>query len=158
MAVQPIPTGQEAAIPYIAVKDANAAIDFYRRAFGAKELMRLAMPGGLVGHAEIKIGAARIMLADEYPDYEFLSPPTVGGTPVMIHIYVEDVDRFVKKALAEGLKELRPLETHFYGDRGGKYQDPFGHIWIFSTHVEDVPQDEVERRAAQMFGGGETTQ
>ncbi len=154
MTVKPIPPEQDAAIPYLCVKDANAAIDFYQRAFGAKELMRIGMPGGAVGHAELTIGNAHIMLADEFPDFGFVSPPTVGGSPVTIHVYVADVDSFIKHALAAGLKELRPLETHFHGDRGGKYEDPFGHTWFFSTHVEDVAPDEIARRAAQMFGAG----
>lgn len=153
MAVQPIPKDQDAAIPYLAVQGGAQAIEFYQRAFGAKELSRVNMPGGGIGHAELVIGNARFMLADEFPDFNFLAPPSVGGTPVTIHVYVEDVDRFAKHAVREGLKELKAIETHFYGDRGGKYQDPFGHIWSFSTHVEDVSNEEIERRAAEMFGG-----
>ena len=154
MAVQPIPQDQDAAIPYLAIQGAGNAIEFYKRAFGARELSRVSMPGGAVGHAEMVIGNARFMIADEFPDFGFLAPPSIGGTPVTIHVYLEDVDSFAKHAIAEGLKELRGIETHFYGDRGGKYQDPFGHIWSFSTHVEDVSNEEIERRAANMFGGG----
>jgi PhnB protein len=154
MAVQPIPAGQDAAIPYICVNDGNAAMAFYKQAFGAKELCRIGMPGGAIGHAELSIGNARIMLADEFPDMGFLGPKTIGGSPVTIHVYVPDVDNFIKTALAAGLKELRPLEDHFHGDRGGKYEDPFGHLWFFSTHIEDVSPEEIERRAAAMFGGG----
>jgi PhnB protein len=153
MAVSPIPKDQDAAIPYLCIQNAASAIEFYQRAFGAKELMRIGMPGGTIGHAEMTIGNARIMIADEFPDYGFLAPPTVGGSPVTIHVYVEDIDSFAKKAVSEGLIELSPVQTQFYGDRSGKFRDPFGHIWSFATHVEDVPNDEVERRAAQMFGG-----
>lgn len=153
MAVQVIPDGQDAAIPYLCVQNAAQAIDFYRRAFGAKELMRVGMPGGSVGHAEMTIGNARFMLADEFPDFGFLAPPSIGGSPVTIHVYVPDVDGFTKQAIAEGLTVLSAVQTQFYGDRSGKFQDPFGHIWSFATHVEDVSNEEIERRAAQKFGG-----
>lgn len=152
MAVQPIPPGQDAAIPYFAVRDANAAIDFYQRAFAAQVLTRVGMPNGRIGHAELAIGNARFMLADEFPDMGFLSPESIGGTPVTIHVYVPDVDSFIQTALAAGLKELRGLQNQFYGDRSGSFKDPFGHIWNFATHIEDVPSDEIERRAAAMFG------
>lgn len=153
MAVQPIPKDQDAAIPYLAIQGAAKALEFYQRAFGAEELMRISMPGGAIGHAELTIGNARIMVADEFPDFGFLAPPSIGGSPVTIHVYVADVDSFAAKAVAEGLTVLSEVKTQFYGDRSGKFQDPFGHIWSFATHVEDVPNDEVERRAAQMFGG-----
>lgn len=154
MAVQPIPAGQEACIPYLAIKGAAKAIEFYTRAFGAVELSRVSMPGDMIGHAELKIGDARIMIADEFPDYGFLGPESIGGSPVTLHVYVENVDAFVERAAAQGLKVLQPVKTQFYGDRSGKFQDPFGHVWSFATHLEDVSNEEIEKRAAAMFGGG----
>jgi PhnB protein len=145
--VQPIPKGYEGATPYLIIKGAAKALDFYKKGFGAIEEMRVAGPGGTVGHAEIKIGGARIMLADEFPEMGAKSPQTIGGTPVSIMIYVNDVDSFIKQALAAGAKMLHPVENKFYGDRSGSLEDPFGHHWHFSTHVEDVPLDEMAKRA-----------
>jgi PhnB protein len=125
MAVKAIPEGYEGITPYLVCKNADAAIDFYTRAFGATELFRIGEPG-MIGHAELKLGNAIIMLADEFPDLDALSPETVGGTPVTLMVYVEDVDAFVEKAVAEGLKVLRPIEDQFYGDRSGQFTDPFG--------------------------------
>lgn len=152
--VKPIPDGYEGATPYLCIQGAAGAIDFYRKAFGATEVMRMADPSGKVGHAEIKIGAARIMLADEFPEMGVVSPKTLGGSPVTIHLYVEDVDAIARQARAAGIKVLRPLEDQFYGDRGGKFEDPFGHQWYLSTHKEDVTPEELNRRAAAMFGKG----
>lgn len=139
------------AVPYLVVGDGTGAIDFYLRAFGAKELMRFEHEGR-VGHAELSIGGARFMLCDEFPEHEALSPRSIGGTPVMIHLYVEDVDAFASRARAEGLKELAPVATQFYGDRSGRFEDPFGHRWHIATHVEDVPLEEIRRRAAALHG------
>ena len=150
--VRPIPEGYGAATPYICVKGAAAAIKFYERAFGAKEQMRLATPDGTIGHAEIKIGSAPIMLADEFPGMGVLSPQTLGGSPVTIHLYVEDVDAMAARFVAAGGKVIRPVEDQFYGDRGGKLEDPFGHHWWLATHKEDVSPDEMRRRAAALFG------
>ncbi len=133
-------------------KNAEAAIDFYTRAFGAVELFRIGSPG-MVGHAEMKIGNAIIMLADEHPEMGAVSPETVGGTPVQLLVYVEDVDSFTATAVAEGLTVLRPVEDQFYGDRSGQFKDPFGHVWSFATHVEDVSPEEMNNRAAAMYGG-----
>ena len=145
--VKPIPEGYEGATPYLIVKGAANAIEFYKKAFGATEIMRIPAPGGKVGHAEIKIGNAIIMLADEFPEMNHRSPQSLGGTPVSILVYVQDVDAFVKRAVAAGAKVVMPVETKFYGDRSGSLEDPFGHHWHFATHVEDVPPDEMAKRA-----------
>jgi PhnB protein len=145
--VNPIPVGYEGATPYLIIKDAARALEFYKKAFGATEIMRIPTPEGKVGHAEIKIGAAIVMLADEFPDMNCKSPQSFGGTPVSIMVYVKDVDRFVKQAISGGGKVLRPVENKFYGDRAGSLEDPFGHQWHFATHVEDVPPDELPKRA-----------
>jgi PhnB protein len=145
--VQPIPKGYEGATPYLIIQGAANALEFYKKAFGATECMRMPAPGGKVGHAEIKIGNAIIMLADEFPEMNHKSPQSLGGTPVSIMIYVEDVDPFVKRAIAAGAKVLQAVENKFYGDRSGTLEDPFGHQWHFATHVEDVPPDEMPKRA-----------
>lgn len=150
--VKAIPEGYEGVTPYLICRNAEAAIDFYTRAFGAVELFRIGSPG-MVGHAEMKIGNAIIMLADEHPDIGAVSPETVGGTPVQLLVYVEDVDAFTATAVTEGLTVLRPVEDQFYGDRSGQFKDPFGHVWSFATHVEDVSPDEMNTRAAAMYGG-----
>ena len=143
-----IPEGFQSVTPYLCAKDAARAIEFYRQAFGATEVMRLAEPSGRIGHAEIKIGNAMIMLADEYPEVGHRSPQTLGGSPVSIHLYVEDVDALAKRAVAAGATLLRPVEDQFYGDRSGQLEDPFGHRWIIATHTEDVTPAEIERRFA----------
>ena len=145
--VQPIPKGYEGATPYLIIKGAANALDFYKKGFGATEIMRIPASGGTVGHAEIKIGEAIIMLADEFHALNHRSPQSLGGTPVSIMIYVEDVDTFVKRAIAAGAKVNQAVENKFYGDRTGCLEDPFGHQWHFSTHVEDVPPDEMTKRA-----------
>ncbi len=150
--VNPIPEGYEGVTPYLICKNAEAAIEFYKRAFGAVELFRIGSPG-MVGHAEMKIGKAIIMLADEHPEMGAVSPETVGGTPVQLMIYVEDVDAFTAKAVTEGLSVLRPVEDKFYGDRSGQFKDPFGHVWSFATHIEDVSPEEMNNRAAAAYGG-----
>ncbi len=150
---KPIPDGYSAATPYLCVKGAAAAIEFYKKAFGATESMRLGMPGGKIGHAEIKIGKAPIMLADEFPEMSVVSPQTLGGSPVTIHLYVEDVDAIAGQAVAAGAKVLRPVEDQFYGDRAGKLEDPFGHVWWIATHKEDVSPEEMQKRATALFGG-----
>jgi PhnB protein len=147
MAVKPIPDGYDAAIPYLACRSAARALEFYAEAFGATELMRMASPDGKIGHAEIKIGDAIIMLADEFPDMKMLSPQALGGTPVGIHVYVRDVDALLQRAVAAGATVERPIADQFYGDRSVTLGDPFGHRWFFATHKEDVPPDELRRRA-----------
>jgi PhnB protein len=146
--VKPIPEGYHSATPYLIVKDAARAIEFYKRAFGATELLRMAAPGGKIGHAEIKIGDSPIMLADEVPDMGALSPESLGGTPVSILLYVEDVDAVFNQAIAAGAKVQRPVKDQFYGDRTGGVTDPFGHVWYVATHKEDVSPEEMRKRAA----------
>lgn len=150
MAVKYIPDGYHTATPYLIIKGAAKALDFYRKAFGATELMRMQGPDGKVGHAEIKIGNSPIMLADEFPDMGYKSPQSLGGSPVSIMLYVEDVDKTVERAVAEGAKITKPVQDQFYGDRNGSIHDPFGHVWTISTHVEDVSPEEMERRAEAM--------
>ena len=147
MPVSPIPEGYHSVTPYLVMKNAAAAIEFYKEAFGAVELLRMAAPGGKIGHAEIKIGDSPVMLADEYPDMGFKGPESLGGTPVSLMIYVDDVDKIYPEAIAAGGKEVRPLRNQFYGDRSGTLTDPFGHVWTISTHVEDVPEEELAKRA-----------
>jgi len=148
--VKPIPDGYPQITPYLAVAGAGDAIDFYTKVFGARERMRMSGPDGKIGHAELEIGNSLIMLADEFPDMGHRGPKTVGGTPVTINVYVEDVDDVFERAVEAGAKELRPVENQFYGDRSGQFEDPFGHRWSVATHVEDVPADEMEKRAAAM--------
>lgn len=154
MAVRPVPEGYHTATPYLIVSDAARALEFYARAFGAKELMRFAAPGGKIGHAEIRIGDSVIMLADEYPEQGYRSPRALGGSPVSLMLYLDDVDARFARALAAGAVQLRPLENQFYGDRTGTLADPFGHVWTLATHVEDVPPDELQRRAEAAMKGG----
>lgn len=149
--VKAIPEGYEGVTPYLICKNAEAAIDFYKRAFGATELYRMGEPG-MIGHAELKLGNSIIMLADEFPTIGALSPETVGGTPLTLMVYVEDVDKFAENAIREGLEVMRPIENQFYGDRSGQFKDPFGHQWSFATHVEDVAPEEIEKRAAAKYG------
>lgn len=147
-AVKPIPEGHHTVTPYLILSGASDAIAFYEKALGAEEVMRLADPGGKVHHAEISIGDSRIMLADEHPEIQALSPKTVGGSPVSIHLYVEDVDRAVERAVAAGAKLVRPVADQFYGDRVGGIEDPFGYRWFIATHKEDLTIEEIRRRAA----------
>ena len=143
---KPLPAGQQALTPYLIVKDATRAIEFYKAAFGAEEVFRLTEPQGKIGHAELQIRGSRLMLADEYPDFGALSPASVGGSPVSIHLYVEDVDRIVAGAVSAGATVLRPVKDEFYGDRTGMIADPFGHKWQIATPVEDVSPAEMQRR------------
>ncbi|HEX9786404.1 MAG TPA: VOC family protein [Candidatus Binatia bacterium] len=145
--VKPIPDEYRGATPYLCVKGGVSAIDFYKKAFGAREMMRIPMDDK-IGHAELRIGDALFMLADEFPEMNFRSPQSLGGTPVNIVIYVEDVDSLVRQAESAGAKVLRPPADQFYGDRMARLEDPFGHSWSFATHVEDVSPEELEERAA----------
>jgi PhnB protein len=151
--VKPIPEGYPQVTPYLAVDGADAAIKFYGDVFGATERVRMPAPGGKVGHAELQLGDSLIMLADEFPDMGSRSPKAVGGTPVTISVYVEDVDSIFDRAIKAGAKALRPVENQFYGDRTGTFEDPFGHHWSVATHVEDVPPDEMAKRMAEAMGG-----
>jgi PhnB protein len=145
-----IPDGYTSITPYLVVDGAARAIDFYKKAFGATEFYRLDMPEGKIGHAELQIGSARIMLADEAPEQNAHAPQKVGGSPVSLMLYVENVDEVFRRALAEGAKELRPVQDQFYGDRSGMLTDPFGHTWSIATHVEDVSSEEMAKRMASM--------
>jgi PhnB protein len=151
MPVKPIPDGFHSITPYLYIKGAAKALDFYKQAFGAVELMRMEMPGGGIGHAEIKIGDSPIMLADEFPDMGVRSPQTLGGNGSSILIYCEDVDSRFAQAVAAGAKEVRPLKDQFYGDRSGTIEDPFGHQWTIATHKEDVTPEECARRHEEMM-------
>ncbi len=148
--VKPIPAGYRTVTPYLAIKNGAKALEFYKKAFGATEVFKLMMPDGRLGHAEIRLGDSMIMLADEFPEYGGTSPETLGGSPVNIHLYVEDVDRFFQQALAAGAKERKPIMDQFYGDRSGQLEDPFGHLWWVATHKEDVPPAELQKRVQAM--------
>jgi PhnB protein len=145
--VKPIPEGYHAVTPYLIVDDGAAAIEFYKRAFGATETLRMPGPDGKLGHAEIRVGDSVIMLADEYPNMGARSAKSLGGSPVSLMLYVEDVDAVAKRAVAAGAKETRPVEDKFYGDRSGSFQDPYGLEWHISTHVEDISDEEMAKRA-----------
>ena len=151
--VKPIPDGYHSITPYLSVKGAADAIEYYKKAFGAEELFRMAAPDGKIGHAEMKIGDSPFMLADEFPEMGFVSPNTLGGSPVGMMIYVPDVDTVYKQSLAAGGQEVKPLQDQFYGDRSGTLKDPFGHVWTIATHKEDVPEEELKKRAAAAHGG-----
>jgi PhnB protein len=153
MAVKPIPDGYHSVIPYLIVGDGAAAIAFYQQAFEAKVRMRLPRPDGRIAHAELRIGDSLVMLADEARQMGALAPSTVGGTPVSLHLYIENVDAVVERAVAAGAKLLHPAEDKFYGDRLGTVEDPFGHRWHVSTHIEDVSPEEIGRRAAAAMPG-----
>ena len=148
--VQPIPAGYGAVTPYLSVRGAAKAIEFYKQAFGAKEIMRMPGPDGKLGHAEIRIGDSRVMLSDEYEAMAFLGPQSRGGTTVHIHLYVKDVDATVARATAAGAKVVRPVQDQFYGDRTGSIEDPFGHLWHVATHKEDLSKAEMKQRAEKM--------
>ena len=148
--VKAIPEGYHSVTPYLIVDGAAAAIEFYKKAFGAVEVMRMPAPGGRIGHAEIKIGDSHVMLADENAEMNARSPKSVGGTPLSLLVYVEDVDETVERAVAAGAKLDRPVEDKFYGDRMGAIQDPFGHQWYVGTHIEDVTPEEMKKRMAAM--------
>lgn len=150
--VSPIPSDRPRLGPYITVNDGAAAIDFYKQALGAVEKERMAEPDGKIAHAELKFGDSVLMVSDEYPEYGTKSPKTIGGSPVMLHLYVEDADEVVARAVEAGAKLEEPVETQFYGDRGGKITDPFGHRWWIASRVEDVPVDEQRRRAVELYG------
>jgi PhnB protein len=152
MPVSPIPPGYRSITPYLAIDGAIRALAFYVEAFGARERMRLEMPGGKIGHAEIEIGDSVVMLADPWPDGQFVAPQS-DGVPVTIHLYVEDADAAFDRAVAAGAVPMQPMSTKFYGDRTGTLRDPFGHRWHLATHVEDVPEEEIERRLQAMAGG-----
>jgi len=149
--VKPVPEGFHTATPYLVVGDAARALDFYTSVFRATELMRMAAPGGKIAHAEIRVGESVIMLEDENPQMGSRSPQTIGGSPVSLYLYVEDVDAVFRRAIAAGASEERPVQDQFYGDRCGTIKDPFGHIWHIATHKEDLSPEEIGKRAAALF-------
>jgi PhnB protein len=153
MAVKAIPDGYPQVTPYLCVDGAAAAIDYYGKVFGATERMRMGAPGDKIGHAELQLGTGIIMLSDEFPEMGQRSPKTIGGSPVTVSVYVDDVDAVFGRAVDAGGTAVRAVENQFYGDRSGQFEDPFGHRWSVATHVEDVSPDEMARRAAEMAPG-----
>ena len=151
--VKPIPDGYPRVTPYLHVDGAADAIDFYVNVLGAKERMRMPGPGGKLGHAELEFGESIVMLADEFPEMDVRGPRSIGGTPVTIHVYVEDVDAVFDAAIEAGASAVRAVENQFYGDRSGQFEDPWGQRWNVATHVEDVPPDEMEKRMAEAMAG-----
>jgi PhnB protein len=151
MPVQPVPEGYHTVTPYLAVDDAQEAIDFYERAFGAKERLRMAAPDGKVAHAELEIGDALVMLSDPFPQFSAKPPKELGGNSANVMLYVENVDELVQQAVDAGATVSAPVEDQFWGDRYGSVTDPFGHTWLVATHVEDVPPEEVAERAKTAF-------
>jgi PhnB protein len=152
MAVKPIPDGYRTVTPYLAVDDAAEAIDYYTKAFGAKERGRMEAPGGKIGHAELEIGDSLVMLSDPFPQASTRTPKELGGTSASVFLYVEDVDAVVKQAVDAGATITMEVEDQFWGDRFGTVQDPFGHLWSIATHVEDVPPEEMAERAKAAMG------
>jgi PhnB protein len=146
--VKPIPEGYHNVTPYLVIKGAAAAIDFYKQVFGAVEVMRMPQPDGRVGHAELKFGDSHVMLADEFPELDVVGPRTLGNSPVGLLLYVDNVDKTVERALALGAKLKKPIQDQPYGDRNGTIEDPFGHKWTVAVHLEDVSPEEMERRMA----------
>ncbi len=146
-----LPAGYHSVTPYLIVNTSAEAIAFYRRAFDAAEIMRLDGPHGKIWHAEIQIGNARVMLADEHPELGFLSPQTLGGAGVSLLVYVADVDAVFNQAIAAGAVQLRPVQNQFYGDRSGTLRDPFGHVWSIATHIEDLSNEEICARSREML-------
>ncbi len=148
---RPIPEGYHTITPYLYVRGATEALDFYRRALGAEELFRMDAPDGKIGHAEMRIGDSPFMLADEVEAWGNRSPLSLGGNGSSLMIYVDNVDEAFQRAVDAGAKVKRPVENQFYGDRAGVIEDPFGHVWTIATHVEDVPTEELERRMKEMM-------
>lgn len=150
--VAAIPAGYNNITPYLIVNRGSKAIDFYKKVFSAKEVMRMEQPDGKIGHAELKFGDTKIMLADEHPEMNAHAPGKFGGSPVGIHLYTKNVDKVADLAVAAGAKLVRPVEDQFYGDRSATLEDPYGHTWHISTHIEDVSKAQMKKRAAELFG------
>ena len=148
--VKPIPEGYSTVTPYLVIKGAAKAIDYYKQIFGATEKMRMDAGAGRIAHAELKFGDSVVMLADEFPEMGFSGPEKVGGSPVSLLLYVPSVDAVFQRALDTGSRQIKPLENQFYGDRSGTLTDPFGHVWTIATHVEDVSPEEMKNRMAAM--------
>jgi PhnB protein len=152
--VKPIPDEYPQVVPYLCVNGAAAAIQFYSQVFGATERLRMPGPDDPIGHAELQLGDSVIMLSDEFLEMNVRSPKTIGGSPVTLSVYVEDVDAVVERAVQAGATVLRPVENQFYGDRSGQFEDPFGHRWSVATHVEDISPEEMTRRAEEAMNQG----
>lgn len=152
MSVKPIPEGYHSVTAYLTCNDCNAALAFYKAAFGATEILRLEAPDGKIGHAELKIGNSPVMFADEVEEAGNQCPLTIGGSPVSMMIYCEDCDAMFAQAIAAGATEVRPIEDQFYGDRSGTLKDPYGHTWTISTHKEDLTQEQVKQRMMELYG------
>lgn len=150
--VSPVPEGYHTITPYLLVAGAAEAIEFYKKVFNATELLRLTSPDGRVGHAELQIGTSRMMLADEHPEMDFLGPTARGGTPVTVHLYVDDADAVFASAIAAGATELRPLCDQFFGDRSGTVTDPWGHIWSIASRIELLSNDDIQQRFQELYG------
>ncbi len=150
MTVRPVPEGYATVTPYLVVTGAAKAIDFYKKVFGATEVMRFQQPDGRIGHAELKIGDSIVMLADEAPEMGHKSPQSLGGSGSSLMVYVSDVDRVFESGISAGAKVHQPLKNQFYGDRSGTFIDPFAHIWTVATHIEDVSPEEMQRRMKEM--------
>jgi PhnB protein len=151
--VKAIPEGYHSVTPYLMLRDAAKAIDFYKKAFGAEEVLRMPMPDGRLGHAEIRIGDSHVMMADEFPEMGYLGPHTRGGTTVSLMLYVDDCDAVFERAVAAGAVVKKPLADQFYGDRVGSVEDPFGHFWSIGTHKEDLSPEELQKRMAEQKHG-----
>jgi PhnB protein len=154
--IESTPQPSQTITPYLTYRDAAAAIDFYKRAFGATELMRLVEPNGKIGHAELKIGDAMFMISDEYPDYGAFSAETLGGSPIKLHLYVADVDQFAEHAVSEGATLARPVSDQFYGDRSGQLKDPFGYSWVIATHQKDLSVADLQTAFDEFLSGHES--
>jgi PhnB protein len=150
--VKPIPENHPTVSPYLVIDGAGDAMDFYCSVLGATERMRMGRPDGRIGHAEVQLGDSVIMLSDEWPEGGYRGPKATGGTPVTMMAYVADVDEVFARALAEGATEIEAVTNKFYGDRSGSFEDPWGHRWTVATHIEDVPEEELERRATEAMG------
>ncbi len=154
MPVKPIPDGYHSVTPYLSIRGAADAIEFYKHALGAVELFRLVAPTGDIGHAELRIGDSNIMLADSCDEGAFRNPRSLSGSSVGLHVYVENVDKLFAQAIDAGAKVIKPVHDQFYGDRSGMLEDPFGHIWILATHKEDLSPEEISKRAEALFKRG----
>jgi PhnB protein len=148
--VKPIPDGYHHVTPYLSIQGAAAAIDFYKKAFDAVEVVRMPQPDGRIGHAELKFGDSFVMLSDEFPEMQVVGPKTLGNTSVSLLLYVDDVEKTMERAVALGAKIIKPVQDQFYGDRNATLEDPFGHKWTVATHIEDVTPEEMKRRMAAM--------
>lgn len=148
--VSPVPKGYHTVIPYLVISGADRAIEFYKKAFGATEVVRMPGPDGKIAHAELQIGDSRIMLGEESPQMGYRSATTIGASPISLYVYLPDCDSVVKQAVAQGAELKKPVEDQFYGDRNGTIHDPFGHIWTIATHVEDVSEAEMEQRMKKL--------